>query len=475
MLPQSYPQGFPGKNLDFIHRICYHIQVIHKYVLHRLGAHIMDLDAANKCWINMQAALREQLGEVRFGTWFKSLQVHSADNKTLVLHAREKFITDYINNKYKSTLLLLATTYFGEEFDNILILPTAEVNKLVTPPDTTKLNPKYTFDTFIVGQSNSLAHAASLAVAESPGTEYNPLFIYGGAGLGKTHLMTAIANYVLASDPSSRIVFSNSEKFTNEVVDAIRQKRTRELRDRMRSVDLLFIDDIQFLSNRTATQEEFFNTFNELYLASKQIVITSDRPPDEISTLQERMRSRFKSGVVVDIGKPDLETRMAILRSKAANEGIQIDEDAISYIAERIDTNIRELEGGLTNARLLAKVEGSDVITLDIAGRSVKESKPVASEKPLSPEAIIASVAAIYGVSADDILSARRSREFTVPRQLAIYLTRELCAYSTTRVGDAFGRDHSTVLHACKKAEELMEQEGDFRDAANRIIAQMGK
>ncbi len=433
----------------------------------------MDIEKANECWTKMQLALREQLTVQRYNTWFRYLMVYSAENHTLVLHAREKFITDYVNKAYKNTLLLLASSFFGDEITDIVIIPTSETEKLARKPDSIKLNPKYTFDNFIVGQSNLLAHAASLAVAESPGDEYNPLFIYGGSGLGKTHLMTAIANYVLANDPSCRIEFSNAERFTNEVVEAIRQKRTPALRQRMRGVDMLFIDDVQFLSNRTATQEEFFNTFNELYMASKQIVITSDRPPDEIATLEERMRSRFKSGIVVDISKPDVETRMAILRSKAQNEGIEIDEDAISYIAERIDTNIRELEGGLINASLLAKVEHSPRITLEIVSRAIKDLKPIQEEKSITPQLIISAVASRYSVRPQDILSSNRSREFTVPRQLAIYLTRELCRYSTTRVGEAFGRDHSTVMHACRKTEEMLSNTPEFRDTVEQLKEQI--
>ena len=423
----------------------------------------MDINKANECWAQMQAALREQLGDVKYGTWFKYLMVHSAQNHTLILHANEQFIAEHVSKAYKNTLLLLATSFFGEDFQDVLIVPTAELDKYAPKPEKIKLNPKYTFDNFIVGQSNLLAHAASLAVAESPGEEYNPLFIYGGSGLGKTHLMTAIANYVMAGNPSIKIEFSNAERFTNELVDAIRQKRTHELRQRMRSVDVLFIDDIQFLSNRTATQEEFFNTFNELYMANKQIVITSDRPPDEIAMLEERMRSRFKSGIVVDIGKPDVEMRMAILRSKAQNEGIKIDEGAISYIAERVDTNIRELEGAMINASLLAKVERSEVITLEIVSRAIKDTPPVQEDKSVTPQLIIAAVAESYAIRAQDILSSSRNREFSVPRQLAIYLTRELCRYSTTKVGEAFGRDHSTVMHACKKTEELLENSNEFK------------
>ncbi len=428
----------------------------------------MDIEKATQAWRTMQGLLLDQLGTVRFNLWFNSLEVYMLENHLLVMHAKDKYVTDHLNSHYKDTLYFLAVAHMDRDLEDIRILNDSELEKFQRQLDNSKLNPKYTFENFVVGASNRMAYAASMAVAEFPGTEYNPLFIYGGAGLGKTHLMTAIANFVLLNDTSKAIEFTNSERFTNEVVEAIRQKKMVQLRNRMRCVDILFIDDIQFLTNRTATQEEFFNTFNELYSAGKQIVITSDRPPNEISTLEERMRSRFKSGAVVDIGKPDVETRMAILRSKAGNEHISIDEDAISYIAEKIDTNIRELEGGLINANLRAKVDKSDVITLDIASSVIKDSE-TKEKKPVTPERIIESVARNYGISPKDILSGVRSREFTVPRQLAIYLTREICLYSTTRIGEFFGRDHSTVMHSIKKAREMIDESLTFRLTADQI------
>lgn len=423
----------------------------------------MDVAQAQACWEKMKAVIKEQLGDVRYNSWFADLKLHSADGSTLVLYHNQAFNANYVNTRYRETLYNLSPSYFGKDFKDVIVLAEKDLKNWVLQQENSRLNPKYTFDSFVVGQSNRLAHAASLAVAEFPGSEYNPLFIYGGAGLGKTHLMTAIANYVLQNNPETAIEFSNSEKFTNEVVDAIRQKRMAELRSRMRSVDILFIDDIQFLSNRTATQEEFFNTFNELYSAGKQIVISSDRPPDEIATLEERMRSRFKSGIVVDIGKPDVETRMAILRTKAVQENIRIEEGAIALIAERIDTNIRELEGSLSNASLLAKVENSDFITEDIAARSIKDVKPVKTAKSITIEDVINTVSRRYGVSTADILSAKRNREVMIPRQIAMYLAREICSASTTRIGEIFGRDHSTVLHACEKAEEMIR---DSREAS---------
>ena len=317
----------------------------------------MDINRARHCWESMQKALREQLGEAKY-YWFKNLTVYSAEKNLLIFTHPDQFTAQHVQKIYGQTLLLSATAYFGMEFDDVAVVTPAEAEILIAKVKENSLNPHYTFENFIVGASNRLAYAAALAVSENPGKEYNPLFIYGGAGLGKTHLITAIANSIRNNQPDLVIEFSNSEKFTNEVVDAIREKRTGEFKARMRRVDVLFVDDVQFLANRVATQVEFFNTFNELYLAEKQIVITSDRPPDEISALEERMRSRFKSGVVADISRPDFETRLAILSLKCQNANIPCEMEALNLIAERVDSNIRELEGALSNCQLLAGHKG---------------------------------------------------------------------------------------------------------------------
>jgi len=436
----------------------------------------MEIAKANECLTKMLDQFRESLGEIKFNTWFKGLSVYFCDSHSLILTAENPVAVNFLNSRYMSTIDSNVPLYFGIPFEEVRVMTAMDAERLVKEKSRTKLNPKYTFETFIVGQGNNVAHAASLAVAECPGEIYNPLFIYGGSGLGKTHLMTAIANYVLGEHPQTNIEFSNSEKFTNEVVEAIRLKRTQELRNRMRNVDMLFIDDVQFLTNRTATQEEFFNTFNELYNSGKQIVISSDRPPDEIPTLEERMRSRFKSGIVAAIDRPDFETRLAILSSKAENDHINIEEEALYLLAQNVDTNIRELEGSLTNAKLLAKVSGNSIITAEIAANAIKDHKPQTPSEPhqLCVETIIEEVAARFRISGSDILSSNRSKEFTVPRQMAIYLTRELLGASTTRIGAAFKRDHSTVMHACKKAEELMAGDNEFSLAVSEIRSRLG-
>ncbi|MBR7041777.1 MAG: chromosomal replication initiator protein DnaA [Clostridia bacterium] len=428
----------------------------------------MDINRARHCWESMQMALREQLGEAKY-YWFKNLTVYSAEKSLLIFTHPDQFTAQHVQKIYGQTLLLSATAYFGMEFDDVAVVTPSEAEIIITKVRENNLNPHYTFENFIVGASNRLAYAAALAVSENPGKEYNPLFIYGGAGLGKTHLITAIANSIRNNLPDCVIEFSNSEKFTNEVVDAIREKRTGEFKARMRRVDVLFVDDVQFLANRVATQVEFFNTFNELYLAEKQIVITSDRPPDEISALEERMRSRFKSGVVADISRPDFETRLAILSLKCQNANIPCEMEALNLIAERVDSNIRELEGALSNCQLLASVEKSPLITVSIAKQAIKDFAHEHTGAPISARRIIDEVAAYFGVRSSDILSGKRSREVTVPRQMAIYLSREICYLSTTRLGEEFGRDHTTVMHSLKKAEEMIRDSRDFSQAAEEL------
>ena len=433
----------------------------------------MDINRAKHCWESMQKALREQMGEAKY-YWFKNLSVYSAEKSLLLLTHPDQFTAQHVNKIYKDSLLYAATAYFGMEFDEVIVTTPAEAVAILEKSRSNTFNPRYTFENFIVGASNRLAYAAALAVAESPGKEYNPLFIYGGAGLGKTHLITAIANYISLNSPDSVIEFSNSEKFTTEVVEAIQHRTMSEFKSRMKRVDVLFVDDVQFLANRVQTQVEFFNTFNELYLNEKQIVITSDRPPDEISALEERMRSRFKSGVVADISSPDFETRLAILSLKCQNEGIQCEMEALNLIAERVDSNIRELEGALSNCQLLAKVEKSPVITYSIARDAIKDFAHEPTGAPISARRIIDEVAAYFGVRSSDILSGKRSREVTVPRQMAIYLSREICYLSTTRLGEEFGRDHTTVMHSLKKAEEMIKDSRDFSQAAQELKERLG-
>ena len=318
------------------------------------------------------------------------------------------------------------------------------------------LNPRYTFDTFVVGANNNLAHAASLAVAESPGEIYNPLFIYGGVGLGKTHLMHSIAHFILKNNPKAKILYVTSEKFTNELIDAIRNKNnisTTEFREKYRNNDVLLIDDIQFIIGKESTQEEFFHTFNALYEAKKQIIISSDKPPKEIETLEERLRSRFEWGLTVDIQSPDYETRMAILRKKEELEGYNIDNEVIKYIASNIKSNIRELEGALTKIVALSKLDRKE-INLDLAEEALKDLISPNGTQEVTPELIIQVVADHYGVTPLDLASQKRSKDIVYPRQIAMYLCRSMVDTSLQHIGKCLGgRDHTTIIHGIEKVE----------------------
>lgn len=317
----------------------------------------MNYADAFPLWQKALNLLRDSMNETRYRTWFENLKLHSAEDGRIVIYCDDAFIVRNIRERYKTQLSMVIGQAFGEAY-NLEVVTTDELPRFEKEMTSSPLNPKYIFETFVVGSGNQLAYSASVAVAEDPGHAYNPLFIYGGVGLGKTHLMNAIAHYIVEDKPNSKILFTTSENFTNEVVEAISRKKTLELRSRMRSVDVLLIDDVQFLSNKQATQEEFFHTFNALFENGKQIVLSSDRPPREIATLEERMSSRFMSGLVVDVQKPDYETRVAILKRMTEANHINIGAGAISYIAEQIDSNIRELEGSLIRVNALAQLEG---------------------------------------------------------------------------------------------------------------------
>ena len=331
----------------------------------------------------------------------------------------------------------------------------------------TNLNPKYTFDTFVVGSNNNLAHAAALAVAESPGEIYNPLFIYGGVGLGKTHLMHAIAHFILKNNPSAKILYVSSETFTNELIDAIRNKNnitTTEFREKYRNNDVLLIDDIQFIIGKESTQEEFFHTFNTLYESKKQIIISSDKPPKEIETLEERLRSRFEWGLTVDIQSPDYETRMAILRKKEEMEGYNIDNEVIKYIATNIKSNIRELEGALTKIVALSRLNKCD-ITLGLAEEALKDIISPNAQREVTPNLIIQVVSDHFGITPLDISSQKRTKEIVYPRQIVMYLCRNMTETPLQSIGRILGgRDHTTIIHGSEKIAADMNKDENLKN-----------
>lgn len=335
-----------------------------------------------------------------------------------------------------------------------IVPPSSDEVHLIPPGDSSSLNPKYTFETFVTGNSNRFAHAAALAVAESPGTVYNPLFMYGGVGLGKTHLMHAIGNRVLHNHPEKRVLYVSSEQFTNEIIRSIQEGSPDKFRYKYRSIDVLLVDDVQFLSGKTSTQEEFFHTFNTLHDAQKQIILSSDRPPREVERLEERLRSRFEWGLTTDIQAPDFETRIAILRNKAKLDHFSVPSDVLVYIAGRIDSNIRELEGALTRVVAYASLVRKPV-TADLAAEVLKDI--IAPHKSIQPRQVTMDViqevvASQFDITIEDMVSKKRSRKIAYPRQIAMYLCREITGSSLPQIGRFFGgRDHTTVLHACDK------------------------
>jgi len=362
----------------------------------------------------------------------------------------------------------IQTSLLDEETLNAL-----EKNKAVSSScaeDSVFLNSKYTFETFVEGKSNQMALAAAIAVAEAPAEQYNPLFMYGGVGLGKTHLMHAIGNRVIKQYPDLRVLYISTEKFTNELINSIRDGNPEQFRQKYRNMDVLLIDDIQFLSNKERTQEEFFHTFNTLYDARKQIIISSDRPPREIKTLEDRLRSRFEWGLITDIQAPDIETRIAILRKKALLEHLNVSNDVMTYIARRIDSNIRELEGALVRVMATASLTGRAVNT-ELAEEALKDLYPNSKTKQITLELIQEIVASYFKIKIDELLSKKRTRNLAFPRQIAMYLCRELTDTSLPRIGEMFGgRDHTTVIHAYDKINRERKTDTKLNDTVNDLI-----
>lgn len=417
--------------------------------------------AQKEAWDKVVDTLEKNLNPNSFNTWIKRIQFHAVTQDSIVLVA-EYMVINMLKTRYFTDLYNLVKMHFGRSYELDFCTP-EEIQHRTASVKPTTLNEKYLFDNFVVGQSNSFAYAASLAVAEQPGDIYNPLFIYGSVGLGKTHLMNAIGNFVTSEDPSKNVLLTTSESFTNELINAIVKKNTAELRNRMRNVDILMIDDIQFLSKSKSTQEEFFHTFNDLYNNGKQIIISSDRPPKDIPTLEDRLRSRFEWGLIVDIQKPEYETRVAILNKKAEQEGIDVSIDVLQYIAERVESNIRELEGTLTRLNAQCKLMGTP-ITLEAAQESLAKLIKSPEGRRVTPELILSVIADQYGVSQDDLISKKRNREIAQPRQIAMYLCRDMTQLSTTNIGRAFGgRDHTTVMHGCDRVSEEMKANFAFK------------
>lgn len=429
-------------------------------------------------WKDVLKVIKVELTEVSFNTWLKSINPISLSNKNIILGAPNEFTKGILTGRYYNLIKNSIKQVTGEDYSVDFIIPGEEtsyeeeevVPKIPENNQRTQLNPKYTFNTFVIGNSNRFAHAASLAVAEAPAQAYNPLFLYGGVGLGKTHLMHAIGHYILSQNPNSKVVYVTSEKFTNELINSIREYKNEEFRNKYRNIDVLLVDDIQFIAGKEGTQEEFFHTFNALHEANKQIIISSDRPPKEIPTLEDRLRSRFEWGLIADIQAPDLETRIAILRKKANLEGLEIADEVISYIATKIQSNIRELEGALIRVVAYSSLTNKEV-TEELVEEALKDILSGSRPKDITVDGIKDAVSKAYKMRMDDFSSKKRTRAIAFPRQIAMYITRELTDLSLPKIGDEFGgRDHTTVIHACDKINKDMENDENFKRKIDDLI-----
>ena len=445
----------------------------------------------NELWEKALNIIKGELTEVSFNTWIKSISPLDMDNSNIKLGVPNDFTKDILSNNYKDliinaiklitskryniTFFVLSEESIDEYKQSPLKKQESRNNIIVNDEMTTILNPKYTFDTFVIGNSNRFAHAASLAVAESPAKAYNPLFIYGGVGLGKTHLMHAIGHYIIQNNPRAKVVYVSSEKFTNELINSIKDDKNVEFRNKYRNVDVLLIDDIQFIAGKERTQEEFFHTFNALHEANKQIIISSDSPPKEIPTLEDRLRSRFEWGLIADIQPPDFETRMAILKKKADEEHLNIRNEVFSYIATKIKSNIRELEGALIRIVAYSSLTNKE-ITVDLASEALRDIISNSQNKQVTIELIQDVVSSYYNLKIDDFKSARRTRNVAFPRQIAMYLSRKLTDMSLPKIGEEFGgRDHTTVIHAYEKISDCLKNDEALQKVINELTKRINQ
>ncbi len=433
-------------------------------------------------WKKTLEIIKSELTEVSFNTWLKTIEPISYKNNQILLGVPNDFTKGILEARYTVLIANALKQATGEEIHVKFLIPTDGIQKEVYQGQSTSysgnvssanLIPKYTFETFVIGNSNRFAHAASLAVAEAPAKAYNPLFIYGGVGLGKTHLMHAIGHYILNQNPRAKVMYVSSEKFTNELINSIRDDKNVEFRNRYRNIDVLLVDDIQFIAGKESTQEEFFHTFNALHDSNKQIIISSDRPPKEIPTLEDRLRSRFEWGLITDIQPPDLETRIAILRKKANVENLEVPNEVMHLIASKIQSNIRELEGALTRIVAYSSLTGQE-ISLDLANEALKDIISSMAPKKINVKLIKEVVGDYFNIRIEDFNSKKRTRAIAYPRQIAMYLSRELTELSLPKIGEEFGgRDHSTVIHACDKIASDMQEDLNMKNTIEQLIKQI--
>ncbi|UCF30921.1 MAG: chromosomal replication initiator protein DnaA [bacterium] len=448
---------------------------------------------ASKLWKEILTNLQGEVNPQIFSTWFDPLVPVDIEGGRLVLEAPHAFIRDWIEENYATTLNRIVQSLTGKDLSVLILVseggapepPPARKRpkkpaREASPPKQEVggfgnggLNPKYTFDSFVVGSSNQFAHAAAMAVSEHPARSYNPLFVYGGVGLGKTHLMHAIGHMALSRDPSLRLCYLSSERFMNELINSLRFDRMPQFREMYRTMDILLVDDIQFIAGKERTQEEFFHTFNTLFDSHKQIVVSSDKYPREIPDLEERLRSRFEWGLVADIQPPDLETKIAILNKKAAQSGIALPPDVSLFLAENTASNIRELEGFLLRIAAFASIKKTTKISMDLVNDALRNFLDQ-KRKIITVEDIKRKVASKYNIKVSDIKSKKKNKTFILPRHIAMYLTRQLTDLSLPEIGRSFGgRDHTTIIHAINKVEKMLSDSPEFADNVNRLTKEI--
>ena len=429
------------------------------------------MNSADDVWQAVLKLLEQHLTPTAIGTWFTDCQVVELQDNRLVLYTRSKFSQNVIMTRYADLVKDALREIFGADFD-LQVLGDEEMTRRLSQSSARQDNSRgdqFTFDKFVVGPTNRIAYAAALAVSQNPAEKYNPLFIYGDSGLGKTHLLYSIGNALRISHPDFRIVYIKGDDFTNELISAIQNGSNSEFREKFRMADLLLVDDIQFIAGKIQTQEEFFHTFNTLHESGRQIVLTSDRAPKDMLRLEDRLKSRFEGGLMVDVQPPDYETRMAILKNKAIRMGIPLPEEACAYIAENIKVNIRQIEGILNKIQAYLELEqrgGLDMALVENVTRDV-----IRSERSYTPEYIVEKTAAFYSLNPEDILGKGKTKNIAAARQMATYLMRKLTTLTLEEIGAVLNRDHSTILHSIRKIEDSVNTDAALSDTVRDITA----
>ncbi|GFP19835.1 chromosomal replication initiator protein [Candidatus Hakubella thermalkaliphila] len=439
-------------------------------------------------WDQALSLIRQELNTPTFKTWFENTTPVAIERESFVISAPSLFAKQWLESRYAGLINASIRRVLGQNFQVVITVVAGEgelsSEQPSFPPARTKtrglprqerpaLNPKYTFDSFVIGSSNRFAHAAALAVAEAPSVAYNPLFVYGGSGLGKTHLLHAIGHYVAEQHPHLTVKYVSTEKFLSEFINAIKDDKTVAFQSRYRNNDVLLVDDVQFLEDKARTQEEFFHTFNALHNANKQIVITSDRSPKDISTLEERLRSRFEWGLITDIQPPDLETRIAILKKNSERENFCVPDEILEFIASKIKTNIRELEGALIRVVAKASLDGS-AVDISIAGTVLQDILPNDTARVITIDRILQEVARYFSMSVAELISSKRAQDIVRPRQVAMFLSRELTDASLPKIGQVFGgRDHTTVMYAVNKIKKALSEDTETYKQVQEITSRI--